>query len=188
MASNRPRPTKADLEAARAKVLRDVIAPGLKVLFCGINPGLYTTAIGHHFGRPGNRFWPAMFESGFTPRLYSPYEDESLLDLGYGVTNFVERTTARADELTPDEFVDGAESLRKKVLHYNPRYLAVLGVGAYKTGFGKKNVSYGLQPERIGHTQLWVLPNPSGLNANFQMPELARMFAELRQNVERESA
>lgn len=184
MAAIRPRPSKADLEAARAKVLRDVIAPGLKVLFCGINPGLYTTAIGHHFGRPGNRFWPALYESGFTPRLYSPYEDESLLELGYGVTNFVERTTARADELTPDEFVAGARRLERKVLEYKPKFLAVLGVGAFKTGFGKKIVSYGEQPERIGETRLWVLPNPSGLNANFQMPELARMFAELRQKVE----
>jgi TDG/mug DNA glycosylase family protein len=129
-----------------------------------------------------------MFESGFTPRLYSPYEDEALLELGLGVTNFVERTTARADELTPDEFVAGARQLEQKVLKYEPQFLAVLGVGAFKTGFGKKNVSYGEQPERIGKTRLWVLPNPSGLNANFQMPELARMFAELRRKVEGENA
>jgi TDG/mug DNA glycosylase family protein len=180
MEVKRPRPTKADLEAARSKVLHDVIASGLDVLFCGINPGLYTTAIGHHFGRPGNRFWPALYESGFTPRLYSPYEDRDLLKLGYGVTNFVARTTARADELTNEEMVQGARELESKLLLYKPRYLAVLGIGAYKTGFGRKNATYGEQPERIGDTRIWVLPNPSGLNANFQMPELARMFAELK--------
>lgn len=174
------RPTKADLEAAREKVLRDVIAPDLSVLFCGINPGLYTTAIGHHFGRPGNRFWRALYEGGLTPREYSPYEDEDLLKLGYGVTNFVMRTTARADELTNEEFIEGARELELKVLKYRPRFLAVLGIGAYKVGFGRKNATYGEQPERIGDTRIWVLPNPSGLNANFQMPELARMFAELK--------
>jgi TDG/mug DNA glycosylase family protein len=180
MEIKRIRPSKEELEAARQKVLRDIIAPDLSILFCGINPGLYTTAIGHHFGRPGNRFWPALYESGLTPRLYSPYEDEELLKLGYGITNFVARTTARADELTNDEFVAGARQLEEKLLKYTPRYLAVLGIGAYKVGFARKNATYGEQTERVGHTRLWVLPNPSGLNANFQMPELARMFAELR--------
>lgn len=174
------RPTKAELEAAREKVLRDVIASDLSVLFCGINPGLYTTAIGHHFGRPGNRFWQALYEGGFTPRLYSPYEDKELLKLGYGITNFVERTTARADELTNEEFIAGARGLEQKVLRYKPHFLAVLGIGAYKVGFGRKNATYAEQPERIGDTRIWVLPNPSGLNANFQRPDLARMFAELK--------
>jgi len=174
------KPTKADLEAAREKLLRDVIDYGLEVLFCGINPGLYTTAIGHHFGRPGNRFWPALHQGGFTPRLYSPYEDMDLLKLGYGITNIAPRTTARADELKPEEMEAGAQALERKVLEFKPRYLAILGIGAYKTGFNRKNVSYGLQPERIGDTNIWVLPNPSGLNANFQMPELAKMFADLK--------
>jgi len=174
------RPTKAQLEAARDKVVRDVIAPGLDVLFCGINPGLYTAAIGHHFGRPGNRFWPALHLSGFTPTLLSPYEEHELLKLGLGVTNVVMRTTATADELTDDELRKGATGLKRKVRRYKPRYLAVLGLGAYRVGFGIKKAAVGPQPEKIGDTKVWLLPNPSGLNAHYQLPELAAEFGRLR--------
>src|SRR5256714_12270322 len=125
----RPRPTRLELLAARDKTLPDVIAPGLRVLFCGINPGLYTAAIGHHFGRPGNRFWPALHRAGFTPRLLSPYEEQELLPLGYGITNVVDRATAAAAELSPEELVEGGRRLQAKVRRYRPRVLAVLGVG-----------------------------------------------------------
>lgn len=177
------RPTKAELEAARGKVVKDVIAPGLDVLFCGINPGLYTAAIGHHFGKPGNRFWPALHLSGFTPSLFSPYEEDRLLELGLGVTNVVMRTTATADELTDEELRKGAAALKRKVLRYKPRYLAVLGLGAYRVGFGVKKAVVGPQPENVGDTSVWLLPNPSGLNAHYQLPQLAAEFERLREAV-----
>jgi double-stranded uracil-DNA glycosylase len=176
----RQRPTKADLEAARDKTVPDVIGPGLDVLFCGINPGLYTAAIGHHFGKPGNRFWPSLHLSGFTPRLLSPYEERELLDLGLGVTNVVMRTTATAAELSDDELKKGAAALRRKVLRHKPRYLAILGLGAYRVGFGIKKATVGPQEATIGDTNVWLLPNPSGLNAHYQLPDLAREFGQLR--------
>jgi len=174
------RPTKAELEAAEGKPLRDVIGADLRVLFCGINPGLYTAAIGHHFGRPGNRFWPVIHQAGFTPRLYSPYEDMDLLELGYGVTNVVNKATATADQLTKEELRAGGITLRKKVLKYKPLILAVLGMGAYRTAFEHPKAGIGEQSELIGDTRIWVLPNTSGLNANFQMPDLVRVFRDLK--------
>ncbi len=179
----RPRPTKADLQAARSKTVPDVIAPELDVLFCGINPGLYTAAIGHHFGKPGNRFWPALHRSGFTPTELSPYDEHQLLDLGLGITNVVMRTTATADELTDDEYRAGAKALRRKVFRHKPRFLAVLGLGAYRVGFGIRKAAIGLQDETIGPTKVWLLPNPSGLNAHYQLPDLAREFRKLRKAV-----
>ena len=178
-----PRPSRADLEAARGKLVRDVIARGLDVLFCGINPGLYTAAIGHHFGRPGNRFWAALHAGGFTPRLYSPYEDGDLLQLGYGITNIVGRATATADELAADELREGGRRLTLKIRKYQPRVLAVLGVGAYRTAFDRPSGMVGPQSESIGATRLWVLPNPSGLNAHYQAADLARCFTSLRQSL-----
>lgn len=175
------KPTRADLLAAAGKTVPDVTAPGLKVLFCGINPGLYTAAIGHHFGRPGNRFWPTLHAAGFTPRLFDPSEERELLPLGYGITNVVERATAAADELTADEYRAGGERLVKKVKALAPVFLAVLGVGAYRVAFGKPKAAVGEQPERIGATRVWVLPNPSGLNAHYQADALARVFRELRE-------
>jgi double-stranded uracil-DNA glycosylase len=160
--------------------IADVIAPGLDVLFCGINPGLYSGATGNHFARPGNRFWPALHLSGFTPRQLHPSEKEDLLALGLGITNVVGRTTARADELTTDEIVAGGRALRRKVKKYAPRYLAVLGLGAYRTAFGLKDAAVGPQPESIGETKVWLLPNPSGLNAHYQLPALAEEFARLK--------
>lgn len=175
------KPTKEQLLAATEKTVPDVIAPDLRVLFCGINPGLYTAAVGHHFARPGNRFWPALYAAGFTDRLLSPFDERELLKSGYGITNVVRRTTASADQLTKDEIVAGGERLRAKVLRYRPRVLAVLGVGAYRTAFSKPKANVGRQDEQIGQTVLWVLPNPSGLNANYQAPDLARLFRELKE-------
>lgn len=174
------KPTKEQLLAAESKTVRDVIAPDLNILFCGINPGLYTAAVGHHFARPGNRFWAALHAAGFTERLLSPFDERELLKSGYGITNVVPRTTASADLLTKDEIVRGGERLRKKLVRYRPRILAVLGVGAYRVGFNQPKASVGRQPDMIGNTTLWVLPNPSGLNANYQMKELTRLFSELK--------
>lgn len=174
------KPTKEQLLAATDKTVRDVIAPDLRVLFCGINPGLYTAAVGHHFARPGNRFWPALYAGGFTDRLLSPFDERELLKSGYGITNVVQRATASADMLTKDEMVAGGERLRAKVLRYRPKVLAVLGVGAYRTAFNYPKAAVGRQDYQIGQTLFWVLPNPSGLNANYQAPDLARLFRELK--------
>ncbi|MDQ6610916.1 MAG: mismatch-specific DNA-glycosylase [Gemmatimonadota bacterium] len=145
---------------------------------------MYTTAIGHHFGRPGNRFWPALFQSGFTPVLISPWNERELLPLKLGITNVVSRTTATAAELRPDEYVDGARQLRDRVKRYRPTVLAVLGVGAYRTAFCEPKATLGLQAATLDGTPVWVLPNPSGLNANYQLPDLIRLFRELREWVE----
>ncbi len=175
------KPTKEQLLAATEKTVRDIIAPDLRVLFCGINPGLYTAAVGHHFARPGNRFWPALYAAGFTERLLSPFEERELLKNGYGITNVVARTTASADQLTKEEIVAGGARLRAKVLRYRPKFLAVLGLGAYRTAFNQPKASVGRQEELMGGTVLWVLPNPSGLNANYQAADLARLFRELKE-------
>src|SRR6266540_1092770 len=175
----RVKPTRADLLAATNKTVPDVIAPGLNVLFCGINPGLYTAAIGHHFGRPGNRFWPALFAGGFTPRLFDPSEKAELLSLGYGIINIVARATAAADELSNEEVLAGGKRVRAKVQKFAPRVLAVLGLGAYRIAFDKPKAVVGPQGETLGETKMWVLPNPSGLNAHYQPDALARIFREL---------
>jgi TDG/mug DNA glycosylase family protein len=178
------RPTRAELLAAVDREVRDVIGPGLRVLFCGINPGLYTAYTGHHFAGPGNRFWPTLHAAGFTDRLLHPSEEHLLLPLGYGVTNVVARATATAAELAPEEFVAGGRALARKVRRHRPRVLAVLGVGAYRTGFARPKAALGEQPDRIGDTRVWVLPNPSGLNANYQKADLARLFRALREAAE----
>jgi TDG/mug DNA glycosylase family protein len=174
------RPTKADLAAANGKTLPDIIASNLDVLFCGINPGLYTAAVQQHFGRPGNRFWPTLHRAGFTPRLFHPSEQRELLPLGIGITNVVARATAAADELSREELVEGGKVLARKVKRYQPRYLAIVGAGAYRTAFDRPKAKMGLQEETIGETKIWVLPNPSGLNANYQPAQLVELFAELR--------
>ncbi|MFC0622757.1 G/U mismatch-specific DNA glycosylase [Kribbella deserti] len=162
----------------------DVIGPGLRVLFCGINPGLVTAATGHQFARPGNRFWPALYKSGFTPRLFRPDEQAELLSLGLGITNVVERESARADEITRAEFVAGGEALVTKVVKYQPKWLAVVGITAYRDAFGERKAVMGRQDRRIGETQVWILPNPSGLNAHYTADTLAAAFAELRKEVD----
>jgi len=178
------KPTRADLLAAQNKTIRDVIAPGLRVLFCGINPGLYSGATGHHFARPGNRFWPTLHQAGFTPRLLDPSEERELLASGYGITNLVPRATATADELAPDELVAGRRRLQARVKRYRPRVVAVLGISAYRTAFAQKAVAPGKQPEPLAGALVWVLPNPSGLNAHYQLASLVEHFRELRRIVE----
>jgi TDG/mug DNA glycosylase family protein len=174
------KPTPAQVLAAEGKTVRDVIAPNLLVLFCGINPGLYTAAVGHHFARPGNRFWPTLYSAGFTERLLSPFEERELLKSGYGITNLVMRATAAADHLTKEEMIEGGKRLVAKVRCYQPRFLAVLGLGVYRTAFDRPKTTVGRQREQIGDTVVWVLPNPSGLNANYQQRDLTRLFADLR--------
>lgn len=177
------RPTKAEIAAARGRTLPDILESGLDVWFCGINPSLYSAATGHHFARPGNRFWPALERSGFTPRLLAPWEDGELPEFGAGLTNVAARATARADELSPDELERGARRLERKVRRLSPRCVAFLGVTAYRLAFERPGATVGAQEERLGPASIWVLPNPSGLNAHYQLPELARLFAELRRSV-----
>jgi double-stranded uracil-DNA glycosylase len=177
------KPTKDDLRAAVDKTVPDIIATGLRVLFCGINPGLYTAAVGHHFARPGNRFWPTLFAAGFTPRQFAPSEERELLALGYGITNVVARASAAADDLSREELHAGGRILVAKVKRYRPAILAVLGVGAYRTAFERPKATLGEQPESIGDTRVWVLPNPSGLNAHYQREALVALFTELRRQV-----
>lgn len=174
-----PRPTKAEIRAARDKTVQDVIAHDLKVLFCGINPGLYTAAVGHHFARPGNRFWPALYAAGITPRLLDPSEERLLLEYGYGITNLAARATAVASELSRLELETGALHLEEKVRDYTPQNLAILGITAYRTAFHRPKAVLGRQPERIGGRALWVLPNPSGLNAHYQVEDLAELYRQV---------
>lgn len=177
------KPTKEQIVAAAGKTVPDVIAHDLRVLFCGINPGLYTAAVGHHFARPGNRFWRALYEAGFTERLLSPFEESELLESGYGVTNVAPRATATADLLAKEELISGGKRLATKVRHYRPTILAILGLGAYRAAFNRARANGGRQEERIGETIIWVLPNPSGLNAHYQPKDLARLFRELKAEV-----
>jgi TDG/mug DNA glycosylase family protein len=174
------KPTREELAAAVEKLVPDVIAKDLRVLFCGINPGLYSAATGHHFARPGNRFWPTIHRAGFTDRLLSPYEDHLLLESGQGITNLVARASATADQLTDEEIQAGGKILTRKAKRYRPRIVAVLGVTSYRTAFERPDAKIGLQTETIGDGRLWVLPNPSGLNAHYQLDDLVQLFAELR--------
>ena len=174
------KPTKAQLLAARNKRVPDLVAKNLIVLFAGINPGLYTAAIGRHFGRPGNRFWPALHGGGFTPRLFSPFEESLLLDLKFGITNVVERATARADELSDDELRAGGQRLEAKVKRWRPTVVAFVGIGPYRIVSGIKDAHVGLQKTPFGGSHAWVLPNPSGLNAHYQPAALAQLFGDLR--------
>jgi TDG/mug DNA glycosylase family protein len=173
------RPTKEQVAAAYGKRVPDVIAPGLDVLFCGINPGLYSGATGHHFARPGNRFWAALHRSGFTRRQLEPWEERELLRDRVGVTNLVARATAQAGELSDEELRRGGRRLVQKLRVHEPRFLAVLGVTAYRTAFADPAAVVGHQDRVIGVTRLWVLPNPSGLNAHYQLPALVDEFRKL---------
>ena len=178
-ATSSARPSAAQLARAADKGIRDVIAPGLRILFVGINPGLYSAATGHHFARPGNRFWPALHAAGFTTALLHPSRQSELLKHGFGVTNLVNRATATADQLAPEEFVAGRRRLGAKVRRYRPAAVAFLGVGAFCHAFGLRKAKVGPQPERFEGAKVWVLPNPSGLNANYQLPQLVQLFRHL---------
>jgi TDG/mug DNA glycosylase family protein len=174
------RPTREQLQEATGRHVPDVIAPGLRILFVGINPGLYSGATGHHFARPGNRFWTVLHHAGFTPRQLAPDESATLLELGIGITNIVSRTTSKASELGDDELRAGGRRLAATVSAFRPRAVAVLGVTAFRTAFDAPSAVVGRQPAAIDGALLWLLPNPSGLNAHYQLPALVGLFAELR--------
>ena len=173
------KPTLEEIRAATGKTVPDIIAPDLHILFCGINPSLYSAAVGHHFARPGNRFWRSLYAAGFTERLLAPFEDRDLLQFGYGLTNIVDRSSARADELDAEELVIGQQQLAAKVQHYRPQCLAVLGISAYRTAFNRPKAVMGKQNEPLDGAIVWVLPNPSGLNAHYQLEDLKRVYREL---------
>jgi TDG/mug DNA glycosylase family protein len=175
-----PRPSKADLEADVGRTIADIIAPDLDVLFCGINPGLYSAATGHHFARPGNRFWPALHAGGFTPRVLKPWEERDLLSHKCGVTNLVDRATVAAAELSREELRAGRARLERQVRRYRPRFVAVVGIGAYQTAFERPSATLGVQTEGLAGAVVWVLPNTSGLNANHRPADFARAFRNLR--------
>ena len=172
------------LLAAAGKTVPDLIAPDLRVLFCGINPGLYSGVTGYHFARPGNRFWPTLYAAGFTERRLLPEEEHLLLDRGYGITNLVERATATANELSAAELLVGGQRLINAVQRYRPRAIAILGVSAYRAAFARPKAVIGLQSETIGDTLIWVLPNPSGLNAHYSATDLAHIYRDFRLAVE----
>lgn len=174
------KPTQAELLAAYGKTVRDVIAPNLKVLFVGINPGLYSGAVGHHFARPGNRFWPALHKAGFTAQQLSPAQERQLLGLGYGITNIFNKSTATAAELSQQELEAGGLRLASKIKRYRPRVVAILGLDAFRIAFHSPKACFGRQEERIGSSEIWILPNPSGLNASYQLPTLSKMFRQVR--------
>ncbi|MGW3604143.1 G/U mismatch-specific DNA glycosylase [Micromonospora sp. NPDC005161] len=177
----RRRPTPQEVAAAAGRGLVDVIGPGLRVLFCGFNPGLYSAAVGEHFARRGSRFWPALHRSGFTDRELRPWERDELLRQGLGITSLSNRATARADELPPAELVAGVAGLAVKTERHRPRWVAILGVTAYRIAFARPGAGLGPQPDRLGPARVWVLPNPSGLNAHFPLPALTAQFAALHE-------
>jgi TDG/mug DNA glycosylase family protein len=178
------RPTPAELRAARGRRVPDIVAPHLKILFVGINPGLYSGAVGHHFARPGNRFWPALQRAGLTPRLFTPRDERELLKSGIGITNIVNRTTAAASELSKKELASSGRRLAAKIRRLKPRVVAFLGIDAYRTACGVRQVRVGSQPVVIGSAHVWVLPNPSGLNAHYQLKDFVLWFRRLRKHVE----
>jgi TDG/mug DNA glycosylase family protein len=160
--------------------LGSIGGPGLSVLLVGINPSLRSAEVGHHFARPGNRFWPTLHAAGFTPRLLAAYEDGLLPSFGLGVTNIVSRPTRAAAELTAGELRAGAIVLEAMVREWRPRLVAMVGVVAYRVAFARPRAGMGLQPEPIGGRPVWVLPNPSGLNAHYKPADFARLYAEAR--------
>lgn len=177
-----PSPDAGPVTAAGGEgLVPDVIGPDLDVLFCGINPGRLSGATGHHFAHPGNRFWKALEASGFTDRRLRPDQQHQMLDYGLGITNLAGRTTATAAELTRDELRDGAAILEDKVARYRPKVVAFLGLTAYRTAFRRPRATVGPQEDRLGDARLWVLPNPSGLNASWPAPRLADAFRDLKQ-------
>lgn len=183
------KPTADELKAARTKKVPDLIEENLDVLFCGINPGLYSAAVGHHFAGPGNLFWPTLLATGFTPRLMNAFEEDQLLTQGIGITNLVPRASAQADELDHDELHTGARSLTRKVRRYKPRYLAFLGLVTYRIAFERRKALVGLQEDHtIGSTRVWLLPNPSGLNAFHQPAVLQQMFRDFRSALEADAS
>ncbi len=178
------KPTSEQLRAAVGGAMPDILAPDLKTLFCGINPSVYSAVVGHHFARPGNRFWRALHGGGFTPHQIAPADDAQLLDYGLGLTNVAARATVAAADLSNDELRAGAPLLVSKIERYQPHWLAILGIGAYRVAFDEPKAIIGRQTRAIGATKIWVLPNPSGLNAHYPPEALAIKFGELRAAIE----
>jgi len=178
------RPTPDEIAAASGRLVPDLIRPDLKALFCGINPSVYTAAVGHHFARPGNRFWRALFDAGITDRLLAPHEEHILLSLGYGITSLVQRPTVAAAELSKQELREGAVRLEELVIECRPAWIAFVGIGAYRIAYGRPGAAFGLQDCEISGSKVWVLPNPSGLNAHFTPKDFADRFRELRLAIE----
>ncbi len=174
------RVSQAQLAAARGRRISDVVAPGLDILFCGINPSLYSAAVGHHFARPGNRFWKVLYLAGFTEWQLAPEEEAELLEYGLGITNLVPVATAKAQELSLEELRRGAQALEATVCRYQPRVVAVVGMDAYRKAFGRPRATMGCQPDRLAGSLLWLLPNPSGLQARYQLTDLVEAFVALR--------
>jgi double-stranded uracil-DNA glycosylase len=179
------RPSLAELAAAHGRTVHDLIAPDLRVLFCGINPSLYTAVVGHHFARPGNRFWKTIHAAGFTERVLHPSEQRELLALGIGLTNVVARATASADELSDEDYRQGSVLLGRKLRRYQPRVIAFLGLGAYRVVSGRREATVGRQPEAFAGVDVWALPNPSGLNAHYRLEDLVECYAALARSVRR---
>lgn len=186
LSAPRRKPTAEELLQAVNGRTPDILEPGLRVVFCGINPSVYSVVVGQHFARPGNRFWKALHASGFTPHLLAPHQDRELLSYGCGITNVVERATVSAAELSATELAEGGQRLSAKIRQLAPQWLAVLGIGAYRTAFAAPRATLGLQSSTIGGARVWVLPNPSGLNAHYHPPDLARLFGEFRLAVEQD--
>jgi TDG/mug DNA glycosylase family protein len=176
-----PRPSKQDLQDAYGRLVPDLVRPGLAVLLCGINPSLWSGAVGLHFATPGNRLWPALHAAGWTDRRLLPHETDALLAAGCGITNLVGRATARADELDDDELRAGLPRLEAVAVEYAPRYVAFLGLSAYRVATGVRHAAVGPQDRTVGPSKVWLLPNPSGLNASWQLPRLAEAYGALRQ-------
>ncbi len=181
------KPTKQEIADAYNKSVPDIIAPNLIILFCGINPGLYTAAVQNHFGRPGNKFWKALYAAQLTPRLFHPSEQEKLLKLGIGITNLVNRATVKADEVAKDEFIRGGKELIIKVKRYKPQWVAFVGIQAYRTAFFQPHAKVGKQKNKIGNASVWILPSSSGLNAHYPPQKYNQTFRELKQELSRTS-
>jgi TDG/mug DNA glycosylase family protein len=179
------RPTAADLQAAYGCVIPDLVGPGMRILLVGINPSLYSAWSARHFARPGNRLWRTLFEAGFTDRLLAPDDTAAITAAGLGITNLVARATARADELHDGEIRDGLAAVAGLVRQARPAYVAFLGVSAYRVAFDRRRAVVGPQPEPFHGVSVWVLPNPSGLNAHYQQPALTAAYAELHRRVRR---
>jgi len=173
-------PSRAELLAAYGRTVPDLVGPGLRVLLCGINPSLWSGAVGLHFARPANRLWPTLHLAGFTARRLHPSETGELLAAGIGVTNLMHEATARADEVSTEQLKAGVAQLTALVERWAPAHVAFLGLSAYRIGFGRPRAAIGLQPDRLAGARIWLLPNPSGLNAHYQQPQLTEAYAELR--------
>jgi double-stranded uracil-DNA glycosylase len=179
------RPTRLELSAAEGTTVPDLVAPGLDVLFCGINPGLWSAAVGHHFAHPGNRFWKALHASGFTNELLAAADERQLLAAGTGVTNLVDRATASARDLGGDELRRGAARLTRKARRWRPKVVAVLGITAYRVAFEQPRGGIGPQEQGLADSRLWVLPNPSGLQGHYQLDFVVAELRRLRRSVGR---